>query len=221
MNKKYVDLKLYSFLSQNYFNDLSWTSLDETFSILAKNNISIVVFTDVNNFKQTFYRNLEHKAKEQKEPIIIFPGIEIIVNNKDNDFKAILVFDNNIDDEQLQNLQEIVANYSKNEKSKGLVSFLNSLKKFSYKLILNFNENKKINIKELKTIKDKINYVICNEKIALIDEIKKEINPNLKIIFNDEHNNWKIYHKPKTYLEISENQEINLDYLFNNLKIEE
>lgn len=218
--RKLVDLKLYSYLSENYLPNLNWTSLEDAFDILDKHNVSIISFSDFNLFKLSFYRNLISKSKEYKHKFVIFPGLELYIEDEKNKFKVLFIFDYKYSEADFEQLQ-ITINEFFNENKKGikLGSFIIKIKKFKYEMILDLNNCENIDIKEIKKISPKINYVIADSENkwykTVCDEIKKEVK---NLIFY-ESNNWEQYNAPKTFIDVAnDDEEITFEYLFNNLK---
>lgn len=220
--KRLVDLKLYSYLSESHLPNLNWTSLEDAFDILDDNNVSIISFTDFNLFKLSFYRNLLSKSKEYKNKFQIFPGIEILLDDAKNKFKALFIFDSNYTESEFEQLQTIINDFFADNSSIKLSGFLTKIKKFKSEMIIDLNNCEKIDLKEIKKVSEKINYIISDSENVWFDKILQEAKKNITRISFDETNNWQNYHSPKTYIDVNDNdQEITFDYLFNNLKYQD
>lgn len=215
--KRLVDLKLYSILSDGYLDNLNWISLEDALETLSKNNVSIISFTDFNLFKASFYHNIVTRTYELGYKFKIFPGTEIVFSDAKNKFKAILVFSDKYNDSQLDELQNLI-NAFINNKNLSIQLMLDIFRKYEYEFIIDLNTCEKIDIKYLKKISRRINYVICEKTNAWYIKISNEFNKEVQNLVFYETNNWSEYHAPKTYVETEENQDVDFKMLFTNLK---
>lgn len=219
--KRLVDLKLYSYLSEEYLKELNWSSIDDVLTILKKHDVNIISFTDLNSFRSSFYRNIANKANEIKHKLKIFPGVQIAIANESQDFSILFIFEDNYNDAQYESIHNIINNYLENSKTIKLSDFVNQLCHFEFEIILDLNKSKKFITNDLKALSNKINYAICENPNQILNDVEMIINKKLKIINYDETNNWNKYHTPSTYVEWeSDIKEITLKHLFDNLKTE-
>lgn len=218
--KKLVDLKLYSFLSESNLNNLNWTSLEDALDILSKNHVSIFSFTDFNLFKSSFYHNVVTRSNELGYRFKILPGVEIDFSEPENEFKALIIFSDHYNAQELENIQNLIS-YFFNKKSHKISIFMELFRKHEYEMIIDLNFCEKLNVKDMKKISRRINYVICEKNNNWYQELLNNFKKEIKNLVFYESNNWKTYHPPKTYIEIDENQILDFKYIFANLECED
>ena len=204
-----VDFHLHTPSSEINGDAINWSSSMDTIKRIHSNKVAAFAFTDHNIFSAERFREAKHICGHK---LIVFPGIEINIL-KENDCIAhlIVLFDNNVSDEEAEEIEEI----SKRQlRKQGIrICQINKIfKKFKTILIPHVGKGDHFKVGELDFTHDAIETTSYNNNNYI--NWKNKLNNKSVVAFSDTHV-WKSYPQ-NDYLETF----IDFDGTFDGLKKE-
>lgn len=205
-----IDLHLHSKLSSWNGDSIKWESLYESLKRINNNNVKVISFTDHNIFNVKFYNEVKELSKTGG--IITLPGTEVNVVTKSGIVAHMLIiFNNNLTDNQLQKIEDSLRLISKTGVSINNIN--NFLSEYDSIRIIHIGKTDYFRPDDLINLNYDA-FEISNHKHHNLKKVLKEGYESSLVSFSDTHS-WDVYPQQKT---LFTDMDIDINNVFYSIK---